>query len=328
MIPKISVITPIYKTEQYLDKCLTSLVNQTLPDIEFVWVDNGASDECRNIIAKYAGKRSQIKVLQLPQNKGYGGAMNAGLDVATGDYIGFCDSDDWVDTDYFEKLYNAAAQNNADMAFTEYLLEYPDKQKKSEHITNLQIAESISEKVNVLKDGAIWDKIFKRSLLNDNNIRFPEHSKSYFEDNVLLFPAAMRSNKIVLINTTNYHYWQRETSVVHDVQHYDEMNSYCVEVINKLLDFTSEQNCTAAEKQDIVNFFSRSFPWQSILKKRCLYNRLIANIKDKDILLRIKAEKKKYVPDFIGRIFSIVKNPKGKTLYLLGFKFKISCKRR
>ena len=317
MTLKLSVITPIYKTEQYLDKCLTSLVNQTLPDIEFVWVDNGASDECRAIIAKYADKRPHIKIVHLPQNKGYGGAMNAGLDVATGDYIGFCDSDDWVDTDYFEKLYNAAAQNNADMAFTEYLLEYPDKQKKSEHITNLQIAESVSEKVNVLKDGAIWD-----------NIRFPEHSKSYFEDNVLLFPAAMRANKIVLINTTNYHYWQRETSVVHDVQHYDEMNSYCVDVIKNLLNFTEKQNYNSEEKQNIVNFFDRSFPWKSILKKRCLYNMLIANIKDKDILLRIKAEKKKYVPDFIGRIFSIVKNPKGKTLYLLGFKFKISCKRR
>lgn len=328
MTLKLSVITPIYKTEQYLDKCLTSLVNQTLQDIEFLWIDNGASDECRAIIAKYVNKRPHIKIVQLPQNKSYGGAMNAGLDVATGDYIGFCDSDDWVDTDYFEKLYNAAAQNNADMAFTEYLLEYPDKQKKSEHITNLQIAESISEKVNVLKDGAIWDKIFKRSLLNDNNIRFPEYSKSYFEDNLLLFPAAMRADKIVLINTTNYHYWQRETSVVHDVQHYDEMNSYCVDVIKNLLNFTEKQNYNSEEKQNIVNFFDRSFPWKSIFKKRCLYNRLIADIKDKDILLRIKAEKKKYVPDFIGRIFSIVKNPKGKTLYLLGFKFKISCKRR
>ena len=89
MIPKISVITPIYKTEQYLDKCLTALVNQTLPDIEFVWIDNGASDECRNIIAKYADKHQHIKVVHLLQNKGYGGAMNAGLEVATGDYIGF-----------------------------------------------------------------------------------------------------------------------------------------------------------------------------------------------------------------------------------------------
>ena len=325
---KISVITPIYKTEQYLDKCLTALVNQTLRDIEFVWVDNGASDECRKIIAEYAGKRPHIKVVHLPQNKGYGGAMNAGLEAAGGDYIGFCDSDDWVDTDYFEKLYNAASQNNADMAFTEYLLEYSGKQKKSGHITDLQIAESISEKVNVLKDGAIWDKIFKRSLLQENKIRFPEHSKSYFEDNLLLFPAAMLANKIVLINGVNYHYWQRETSVVHDVQHYDEMNSYCVEVIRNLLDFTAQQNCTAAEKQDIADFIDRSFPVVNIFKKRKLYKRLIADIKDKDMLLMIKAQKKKYVPDFAGRIFSVAENPKGKTLYLLGFKFKISCKRR
>ena len=322
-MPKISVITPIYKTEQYLDKCLRALVNQTLPDIEFVWVDNGASDECRAIIAKYADKRPYIKVVHLPQNKGYGGAMNAGLNAVSGDYIGFCDSDDWVDTDYFEKLYNAAAQNNADMAFTEYLLEYPDKQKKSEHITNLQIAESVSEKINVLKDGAIWDKIFKRSLLNDNNIRFPEHSKSYFEDNLLLFPAAMRADKIVLINTTNYHYWQRETSVVHDVQHYDEMRSYCVDVIKNLLNFTEKQNYTAAEKQNIVNFFGRSFPWKGVLRKIRLYNKLISDIKDDELLMMLKSEKEKYFPTFLRRIYSITENSKDRTLYLFGFKFKI-----
>lgn len=325
---KISVITPIYKTEQYLDKCLTSLVNQTLQDIEFVWVDNGASDECRKIIAEYAGKRPHIKVVHLPQNKGYGGAMNAGLEAAGGDYIGFCDSDDWVDTDYFEKLYNAASQSNVDMAFTEYLLEYSGKQKKSGHITDLKIAENLAEKINVLKDGAIWDKIFKRSLLQENKIRFPEHSKSYFEDNLLLFPAAMLANKIVLISGTNYHYWQRETSVVHDVQHYDEMNSYCVEVIRNLLDFTAKQNCTAAEKQDIADFIDRSFPVINIFKKRKLYNRLIADIKDREILLMIKALKKKYVPDFVGRIFSAAETSKGKILYLLGFKFKFKIKRR
>lgn len=325
---KISVITPIYKTEQYLDKCLTALVNQTLQDIEFVWVDNGASDECRKIIAEYAEKCPHIKVVHLPQNKGYGGAMNAGLNAAGGDYIGFCDSDDWVDTDYFEKLYNAASQNNADMAFTEYLLEYSGKTVKSAHRVPLQTAEGISAKVKTLKDGAIWDKIFKRSLLQENKIRFPEHSKSYFEDNLLLFPAAMRANKIVLINGTNYHYWQRETSVVHDVLHYDEMNSYCVDVIGNLLDFTAKQNCTAAEKQNIVNFIDRSFPVINVFKKRKLYNKLIADIKDREILLMIKALKKKYVPDFAGRVCSAAETSKGKILYLLGFKFKFKIKRR
>lgn len=319
----VSVITPIYKTEQYLDKCLTSLVNQTLPDIEFVWVDNGASDECRKIIAKYADKRPHIKVLHLPQNKGYGGAMNAGLEAAGGDYIGFCDSDDWVDTDYFEKLYNAASQNNADMAFTEYLLEYNNKQKKSEHITNLQIAKSISEKINILKDGAIWDKIFKRSLLQKNKIRFLEYSKSYFEDNLLLFPAAMMANKIVLINGTNYHYWQRENSVIHNNKNYDERRSYCVEVIKKLIDFTEKQKCTSVEKQNIINFFDRSFPLKSVFKKCKLYNTLISDITDKEMLLMIEKQKKKYFPDFAGRIFSVAETSKGKILYLLGFKFKI-----
>ena len=88
-MPKISVITPIYNTEKYLDKCLASLSSQTLQDIEFIWVDNAANDRCKEIIAKYQDARPNIKVIHLEKNVGYSGAMNLGLDIASGEFIGF-----------------------------------------------------------------------------------------------------------------------------------------------------------------------------------------------------------------------------------------------
>ena len=124
---KVSVITPIYKTEKDLDKCLESLIAQTLPDIEFIWIDNAASDECRDIMKKYLDKRPGIKVITLAENVGYCGAMNKGLSVAQGDYVGFCDSDDYVDVDYYEKLYTKAAQENADVVYCGVIWEYKNK---------------------------------------------------------------------------------------------------------------------------------------------------------------------------------------------------------
>ena len=148
---KVSVITPIYKTEQYLEKLL-SLVAQTLEDIEFIWVDNGANDECREIIKKYETKRPNIKVIHLETNKGYGGAMNAGLDVAEGDYIGFCDSDDWVDVDYYEKLYSATHDGEFDVVYTEYQMEFEDKTVIRSHLSNKVLANLLQEKIDILKE--------------------------------------------------------------------------------------------------------------------------------------------------------------------------------
>lgn len=91
---KVSVITPIYKTEQYLERCLNSLVKQTLLDIEFIWIDNGASDECRKIMEKYALCRPFIKIIHLEENIGYGGAMNKGLEIAAALYCA-TNHEDW-----------------------------------------------------------------------------------------------------------------------------------------------------------------------------------------------------------------------------------------
>lgn len=120
MHPSVSVITPVYNTAAYLEKCLGSLIRQTLPGIELIWVDNGADEQCRRILQQHQNLRPGIKVIHLPENRGYSGAMNAGLEQASGKYVGFVDSDDWVDDDYFEELYRCAEENGCDIVYTNY----------------------------------------------------------------------------------------------------------------------------------------------------------------------------------------------------------------
>ena len=112
---KVSVIIPIYNTEKYLKKCLNSLIHQTLSDIEIICVNDGSTDKSIDILRNFASQDHRIKIIE-QENKKQGAARNAGMKIAQGEYIGFVDSDDWVDLDYFEKLYISAIKHKADIS--------------------------------------------------------------------------------------------------------------------------------------------------------------------------------------------------------------------
>lgn len=113
--PKVSIIMPVYNVEKYLKKCLNSLINQTLDDIEIICVNDGSTDNSDKILQEFAQKDSRIKILT-QSNKGQSVARNLAIENANGEYLGFVDSDDWVDLDYFEKLYNIAIKYDCDIA--------------------------------------------------------------------------------------------------------------------------------------------------------------------------------------------------------------------
>ena len=117
---KVSIIVPVYNTEKYLPKCLSSLISQSLPEIEIITIDDGSTDNSYQILLEYAQKDSRIKVLQ-QENSKQGAARNRGVEIAQGEYIGFVDSDDWIDSDFFEKLYNAAVEKSSDIAVASIL---------------------------------------------------------------------------------------------------------------------------------------------------------------------------------------------------------------
>ena len=210
-MPKVSVITPIYRTEKDLDKCLKSLVAQTLPEIEFLWIDNGASDECRQIIQKYADKRKGIRVITLKENIGYCGAMNKGLSLATGEYIGFCDSDDYIDADYYEKLYKKAHETDSEIVYCGLILEYENNSLKKEL---LQKDEDTNSLFDHLLHGSIWNGLFNKLFLQKNSITLSQNKTSIYRDNTLSIPAVLKAKKTAIVKDVFYHYVQHKKSTI------------------------------------------------------------------------------------------------------------------
>ena len=149
---KVSIVVPIYNVEKYLEQCIDSIINQTLKDIEIILVDDGSPDNCPQICDDYAKKDSRIKVVH-KKNGGLSSARNAGIEVATGDYIGFVDSDDYIELDMYEKMYSIAIENNVDFVMSDYY-RVSDGGKV---IATLDMDEGIYEKNKIKRD------IFPRS---------------------------------------------------------------------------------------------------------------------------------------------------------------------
>lgn len=328
-MPKISIITPIYKTEQYLEKCLNSLISQTLDDIEFIWIDNGASYICKNIISKYKTKHKNIKIIHLDKNIGYGRAMNIGLHEAKGQYIGFCDSDDWIDKDFYEKLYSATNDQKIDIAYAEYKLEFVDYSVPVYHKSGADRISTLKEKIQSLRNGAMWDKIFKREIIIKHKICFPEQSKSYFEDNIFLLKSIYYANSIIKIKSVYYHYLQHNNSTIHNSDKIIERETNKIDVISNIINFAIRLNFSAEEKLELLSFLNRSVGLYNLLKQKKSFNVLLNKLNNDKIfnwfLLKIY---KAHSPSLIYRIFSINNDFKQNIIWILGIKIKLKIKEK
>lgn len=214
---KVSVIVPVYNTEKYLEKCLKSLVNQSLQDIQIICVDNGSTDNSVQLLKDYSRIYSNFQYIIRPGGK-QGHARNEGLKIAQGEYIGFVDSDDYIDLDFYEKLYWNAKENDASISMGNlFLLHEKNSIVESCWISHI-LGELIKQKKNIIEnddDKAILvdvnsncNKIFKRSFLKEREIVFPENI--IYEDNPFNFKTTFFANRIVIRNDVNYYYIQRE----------------------------------------------------------------------------------------------------------------------
>lgn len=210
---KVSVIIPVYNVEQYLKRCLDSIINQTLKDIEIILVNDGSTDNSLLICEEYAQKDERIKIVTR-KNGGLSAARNTGLEHATGDYIGFIDSDDWVDTNFYEKLYNAAIENDCDITFGDIIRKGEKKHKIRLNIQNIEVAENIYDKINLarnVKNPGVWNKIYKKYLFDDG-LRFEEGI--YYEDGEFSIAIINKCHKIASVPNTYYYYFVNPTSIV------------------------------------------------------------------------------------------------------------------
>ena len=207
--PLISIIIPVYKVEKFLNRCVESVVNQTYKNLEIILVDDGSPDNCPQMCDEWAAKDSRIKVIHL-ENAGVANARNTALKRAAGAYIGFVDSDDYIEPDMYEQLLAAASKYNADITFCSYQIN--DESRGNAVCTDIPKAEAMK---NVLMGeyeyGVLWNKLYKNSVVE--GLEMPPLRCS--QDLPYNYFAIKNADKFVKTELKLYHYYQNEASTMH-----------------------------------------------------------------------------------------------------------------
>lgn len=208
-IPKISILVPIYNVEPFLAQCLSSLVNQTLPDIEIICINDGSTDNSLQIIHQFAQRDRRIVVIN-KLNSGYGDSMNYGLRQAKGEYIGIVESDDWIDLNAFETLYSLAKHNQAEVVKSNYYREKASAEStKVAEITpddSGHVFCPLKEKKVFRFAPAIWSAIYRREFLEKNHINFLPTAGASYQDISFNFKVWALAQRAVLTDQAFLHY--------------------------------------------------------------------------------------------------------------------------
>lgn len=263
-IPQISIIVPIYNVEKYLDRCIQSLLNQTLKDIEIILVDDGSPDRCPAMCDEYTQRDNRIKVIH-KQNSGLGYARNSGLEIASGEYVAFVDSDDFVDIKMYEILYNTAQSTNSDVVYCGFNRYYSDKKiihynnVKSQTIYNGEdvkqllldfISSSPKYKNDWKYEMSVWHSIYKRKIIIDNNIRFLSERDYLSEDIPFQTDFLMASHSATYIPDTLYNYCMNNASSLTQTEYSNDKLRRSIALYKLLANKTKEidKDCLRAKR--------------------------------------------------------------------------------
>ncbi len=225
---KVSIIIPVYNVEKYLKKCLDSAINQTWRDIEVIVIDDASPDHCRDMIKQYEQTYPKImKAIYLEHNLCQGGARNKGLEIATGDYVLYLDSDDYIDETMCEKLITEAQKTDADIVYCDVYREFEEEGRKA--WSSYQFAEEMGDmteekiRLQLLNYGYVWARLIRTELLKKNHILFPEHKK--YEDFAFMPLVVMYAHRTAYVKKPLYYYNIREQSVMttRNAQHHTDM---------------------------------------------------------------------------------------------------------
>lgn len=212
---RISVIVPVYRVEQYLEKCVSSIVGQTYKNLEIILVDDGSPDHCPQLCDDWAKRDTRIQVVH-KKNGGLSDARNAGLHASTGDLILFVDSDDWIEPEMAEKLEEAIRVYHADMALCQFVKSFPDGSErrmfsKESEVTVYGQKEMMELLLGDLEiSNHVWRRLYRRNILQEDP--FPK-GKNY-EDIYVMAEIIGRCNTFVSLNTAYYHYRQNENGIL------------------------------------------------------------------------------------------------------------------
>lgn len=213
MEEKVSVIVPIYNVEKYLRRCIDSILNQTYKNLEIILVNDGSTDNCREICEEYTTIDNRIKVIN-KENKGIADTRNVGVNAVTGNYIAFVDSDDYIDKDMIRDLYYILKKYDSDISICEYeLLDEGviPKKKGNGKIIEYNKIDALKELIkNKHITSHCWNKLYKKELWN--NVEFPIGKR--FEDLAVMYLVFEKINKAVYMDDVKYYYIRRNNSIM------------------------------------------------------------------------------------------------------------------
>ena len=279
-LPLISIIVPVYNVRAYLRKCLDSICGQTYKNLEIIVVDDGSTDGSGEICDEYAQLDNRVRVIH-QSNAGQSAARNKALSIAQGDFLGFVDSDDWIDKDMYEFLHNLIVESDADIAICSHYIEQQGKTR---------VRYSSGEKNVFSRDEAIralvvdkrvrnylWDKLFRSKLFN--GIRFPE--KQIFEDFAVSYLIFYKAKYVVIKYLPKYHYLQRDGSTMHSK--YDPSREYDLFLsVYEQVNFVLEKGIWDGATLYIVKRGIRLMDHILMLKPSCSVDAII-----KDVLIKM-----------------------------------------
>ena len=271
-MPKVSVIVPIYNVEKYLEKCINSLLSQTLEDIQIILVNDGSKDNSGNIAKEYEQNNKDRVIYVEKENGGLSDARNYGLKYATGDFIAFLDSDDYIEKNAYEEMYNKAIEENADYVECDFIWEFPNKIRIDKQYPYKNKKEMLSF-VRVVA----WNKLIKRQLITDNNLEFPKGLR--YEDVEFTYKLIPFINKFTYVDKPFIHYVQREGSIA-NVQ--NERTAEIFTVLDNVIEFYKKNNIYEKYRDELEYNYARYLLCSS-LKRMC-------KIKDKTIREKLLTE--------------------------------------
>ena len=301
--PKISVIIPVYNTEQYLEECINSVINQTFKNLEIICINDGSTDNSLNILEKYAQKDSRIKIIN-QENKGVAQARNSGISICTGKYVFFLDSDDWINVNSLELLFNEAENKNA-VIVAGYAKLYKGKTYVLSNfdINKLKAQKSLSkfDNENIVSSFFLFigGKMYRRDFLYKNNIKF-NTSLKMGEDGVFNYECIYNyaTFSIILEHVYNYRITREDSQTSNlnkknKVSDYDAikyvMNLECFKQSNEYYQILYI-NAIMKSQLDFFSYFNRSNVFRKKMNK--IYKLINKNL-SKSILLKCK-----YYADF------------------------------
>lgn len=253
----VSIVVPVYNVEKYLEKCLQSLMDQTLDNIEVIVVIDGSPDNSKIIADKFALRYpSKLSVYEKP-NGGLSDARNYGLQFCKGEYIGFVDSDDYVEHDMYEKMYSEAKHGDCDIVSCDYYVEYSKSDKR---IVSGKIAEERKKRYIDMK-AAAWNKLYRSTLLKKNKVLFPVNL--VYEDTNFFLKLLIYADKCGYVGVPMVHYVQRNDSIAHTQ---GKKVAQIFDIFNDVIKYYREQNQFDRYKNELEYAVTRVLLGSSLLR--------------------------------------------------------------